>query len=98
MDSEECSSADYLLQSIFWNNPAGQLQLLSSMQVGIPEPSFGSELVHGLAACAEGSPVGLRAARVLRYMLEGDPDNKAQSLQLAIQVPNDDRQEYLLYW
>ncbi|GMH42390.1 hypothetical protein BSKO_10309 [Bryopsis sp. KO-2023] len=99
MDADEYGAADYLLQSFFWNNPQGQVEHLATLQVGLPEPSFGSEVIRALGSCVEGSPVGSRAARVLRYLFEGgNVDIKHRGLATVVQVVGDTRQEYLLNW
>lgn len=95
---EEYGAADYFLQAFCWNNPASQSELLATLQVGQPEPSFGTDLLNGLGTCMEGSHAGSRAARVVRCLLEGNPDGKIAALGFVVRVPSDDRQEYFLNW
>lgn len=71
---------------------------MTTLQVGYPEPSFGTELVNGLGTCAEGSHVGSRAARIMRSLLEGNPDGKIAALGFVVRLPSGDRQEYFLNW
>lgn len=99
-DLPERQAADYVIKCFFYRNPSGTLTVASSFAPGVPQPSIGGNLVRHMATCAEGSPVGRRAVRVLRHMLEEELEVKERLLQTAVQVPGDQhtQQDLLLNW